>query len=271
MRKRGFTLIELLVVVAIIAVLIAILLPSLGRSKANAVRIRCASVLKAWGTVMTLYAQENYDQFGIEWNDAAGNKYPWATLNDAETNMYNSEWSSFAADGQRLSQEYRTCPGDPTFGMIAAAGAGSGNVVGNANVGSRPQLDYAPVRYIPVISDGSLIYKTQQCNHPQSTVMMADANSSITTSPGFQYFTAMGDLDVNPALAPSAQQAALTARHMGIGNVMFMDVHVEAHNYQDFQKNIPSVTVAGASIGGQGAYYAPVNERYKIWTTFTTP
>lgn len=272
MRRRGFTLIELLVVVAIIAVLIAILLPSLGRAKSNAVRVRCATVLRAWGMVMTLYAQENYDQFGVEWTEPnpvapSDGKHPWATLNVAETNMYNSEWNSFAADGQRLSQEYRTCPGDPAFGAIAAAGAASGNVSGNSAVGLRPQLDYAPVRYLPEIASGSLIYKTQQCNHPQSTILMADANSSITTSPGFQYFNCMTDLDINAAPAPSVQKNALQSRHMGIGNVMFLDVHVEAHNYQDYQKNIPSALVSGAQIGGQAAYYPPILEMNKIWTT----
>jgi prepilin-type N-terminal cleavage/methylation domain-containing protein len=58
MKKRAFTLIELLVVVAIIAILIAILLPSLGRARTNAKVTVCAANLKSWGRAITVYCSE---------------------------------------------------------------------------------------------------------------------------------------------------------------------------------------------------------------------
>jgi len=60
-RKSAFTLIELLVVVGIIAILIAILLPSLARAKETTKRTVCAANLKAQGMSVAIYAASYSD------------------------------------------------------------------------------------------------------------------------------------------------------------------------------------------------------------------
>lgn len=56
--RKAFTLIELLVVVAIIALLMAILVPALQRVKKQAGAVACQSNLKQMGYVFTLYTED---------------------------------------------------------------------------------------------------------------------------------------------------------------------------------------------------------------------
>lgn len=58
MRRRGFTLIELLVVVAILAVLMSILLPALGRARDQSKKVVCATRLHQVGIALYSYWTE---------------------------------------------------------------------------------------------------------------------------------------------------------------------------------------------------------------------
>ncbi|MEX2671371.1 MAG: type II secretion system protein [Phycisphaeraceae bacterium] len=61
----GFTLIELLVVVGIIALLMAILLPALGRARQEAIKIQCAASLRQWGTSLHMWAGDKNNNFVV--------------------------------------------------------------------------------------------------------------------------------------------------------------------------------------------------------------
>lgn len=62
-RTKGFTLIELLVVIAILALLIALLLPSLGRARRQARSVACQSNLRQWGLFLAAYTSDNEGRF----------------------------------------------------------------------------------------------------------------------------------------------------------------------------------------------------------------
>jgi prepilin-type processing-associated H-X9-DG protein len=77
-------LIELLVVVAIISVLIALLLPSLGKARDRAKEVKCLSNLSQVILAAQLYANDNHDWIlGYYYNGKGGSarvEYAWSTV-----------------------------------------------------------------------------------------------------------------------------------------------------------------------------------------------
>ena len=67
-NRFRFTLIELLVVIAIIAILAAMLMPSLGAARTTAKKAGCISNLKGIGVAYGAYATDNDDFFAVDHN-----------------------------------------------------------------------------------------------------------------------------------------------------------------------------------------------------------
>src|SRR5688572_14143134 len=90
-RRPAFTLVELLVVIGIIAVLISLLMPALGKARETARRVNCMSNMRQLSTAWVAYAQANKGHIvpaendPDAWADAgntddaviAGLLYPW--------------------------------------------------------------------------------------------------------------------------------------------------------------------------------------------------
>jgi prepilin-type N-terminal cleavage/methylation domain-containing protein len=91
MKRRAFTLIELLVVVAIIALLIAILLPSLGKARELANRSTCSANLTGIMKAMIVYSADNNDCYPYICNGMYGtcNSVSAMPLTGAGSVMYS--------------------------------------------------------------------------------------------------------------------------------------------------------------------------------------
>jgi prepilin-type N-terminal cleavage/methylation domain-containing protein len=147
--KRGFTLIELLVVVAIIALLIAILIPSLGKAREQARRAVCAANLKAIGSGTAIYAAENADSVPILGGSAGG--WWWDLPKTGDTGIadviINARASSTNSNPQSVRRIWY-CPSNKGQNEDFASGvdlwdfAGSYRVVGYAWYAARPAGGY---------------------------------------------------------------------------------------------------------------------------------
>ena len=84
--RRGFTLIELLVVVAIIALLISILLPSLSEAREQVKVAKCLANYRQLMTATTMYF--------MDWNDG----YPYMTTNPSGNGICSWQYGGKTCD-----------------------------------------------------------------------------------------------------------------------------------------------------------------------------
>lgn len=78
-HMKGFTLVELLVVVGIIAILISLLLPSLGRARASAQSVACLSNLRQIIMATRMYAEANQNYIPSGRYSASLSRNTWYT------------------------------------------------------------------------------------------------------------------------------------------------------------------------------------------------
>lgn len=136
MRKRirihGFTLVELLVVVSIIALLISILLPSLGRARKQTKSLLCLSNLRQLSHGWHMYADENNDislpgRYAKEsggtsnpsnWYDVGnGKKYRprWVATMGKQVGIFAFNQPSTSDDRQDYDSKVYACPAAPKW------------------------------------------------------------------------------------------------------------------------------------------------------------
>ena len=143
--RKGFTLVELLVVIAVIALLMAILMPVLRRAQDQAMRILCGNHEKNLLLAFTMYADTHNNRI-----PSGGGYWPWdvamSTRNTLLRNM-GVDVDAFTKDVQPRN------PGDTTF-TAPSMGGGYGSSSGGV------PIQYADNFYCPA-NKAHLRYKEQ--------------------------------------------------------------------------------------------------------------
>ncbi|HEV7924385.1 MAG TPA: prepilin-type N-terminal cleavage/methylation domain-containing protein [Verrucomicrobiae bacterium] len=115
--KGAFTLIELLVVIAIIAILAALLLPALAKSKKEAMRVKCFDNQHQIGLAFRMYSDDSQDYYPSHDGWAAdGGQLP-PNPDTVDTDAYPSYGGNVAVTNRPLNNYIKSlntfdCPAD---------------------------------------------------------------------------------------------------------------------------------------------------------------
>ncbi len=208
-RLRAFTLIELLVVVAIIAILAAMLLPTLGRAKEKAKRTKCVSNLRQLGVACQMYGNENREKLPV----VSYSYWPWDVdpkAIDALTSMGFQRNILFCPSFEEFNTDQIWNFAMPVFRVIGTTLTFKGISIAPTNWNERmtPSVITTPyTNYLPSPSDREL-------------------TADVTISMGRQNFTQVPCDWIFNGIRRNARSAHVTSTLPDGCNIGFLDGHV---------------------------------------------
>ena len=222
-RHQGFTLIELLVVVAIIALLISILLPSLTQARRAARMVKCQANLNQFGTAHHMYATAADEWFVPVEISGFGGWYRWI------------QWRAMMslAPGD-LWPEGLVCPEVPpdrtniVHFNVGFNGNGGAGLAADPNSAWRTG-DRSTTSTATGVGSGLRVFRGKVRN-PSSKYHMGDSAAWRTSRAAADYVTRWDlfpEMNPNvPAFAGGTIHAS-SYRHNEGANVLMYDGHVE--------------------------------------------
>ena len=211
--KHGFTLVELLVVIATIAVLAALVLPTLSHAQTTAARARCTSNLRQLNLASQMY-----------WDDNEGRCFRWLGPDIDNGRIYWFGWLENGAEGQRRF--------DATRGALFPYLQGRGVEICPSLNYSLPQFKWkatgAAYGYgynlnlsVPLTRPAVRIADVSRSSE---TLLFADAAQVNTFQPPASPTHPM--LEEFYYISTNAGEATVHFRHLHLANVGFCDGHV---------------------------------------------
>lgn len=232
--RAAFTLIELLVVVAIIAILMAVLLPSLSHARKQAVSVSCLANMRQSGMLLQMYATE-YNNLMVMVNAPTGNP-----------NSYQTGWNTSLIDTGMIPPGGKN-PGPANRERVGKVGYSCPLSYYDWIVYSGRQQAYG-INYHLYFEGTRLGAADKILYYPGSTTNFLECmQTNLVESPG-NYLLLADTLDTwaytHAAGSPRGQTAWLRRsstpgpniwlRHSGKGNALYMDGHAENQSQARF-------------------------------------
>lgn len=213
---RAFTLIELLVVIAIIAILASMLLPALSRAKSSAQRTACMNKLKQWGLALTLYYDDNNDFIPREAETTGSSLMNWAQVvsPDGSDVWYNALPREIKLKG---AADYLT--DKPGF-YDRSSLLHCPTALFPKNVALDGFVYFSLAMNSKLIAGTASTIKVPAIQRPSQTVVFLESRLKGEA----KVDSAQSDSDLGQ---PASFANRFSARHSGVGNLVFTDGHTE--------------------------------------------
>ncbi len=248
-KIKAFSLVELLVVISIIAFLLSVLMPALGKTRDQARRILCASNLKTIGMAEIMFSQasDNWHLPAFYWNesrDPDAEEAMWfqnplfITLVDLKGRANEEDTDIFEAEARQGTPQLNDlyCPYDKRTVANGGLHVEAGEIV----QGSSYAMNMTSIRPMGTwfVKNKVWALKTDQVVKPAEKIFFMDGQWFVVYIGGAEYKRVW---DVYGDRMGAWEWDAASYRHDEGANIAFYDGHVEYWPKEEICPYLPNL------------------------------